>query len=278
MEYRDLGSTGLKPSVIGLGGVSVLEGTPEEADRLMEECIARGVTHFDVAPTYGDGEAECRFGRVLPRYRDRIVLAGKTNKRTAAEARADLETTLKRLGTDRLDLYQLHGLAAKDVETVFGPGGAMETFQAAQKAGQVRFIGVTTHDHALATQVLERYPFVSVLTPVNYALRRTAAPLVKALAARGVGTFAIKVTAERPWRAEDEARGDRRRYAHCWYHPVSDPRAIALVVAWALALPITAVLPAGSPAVVRAALDAVEKGLRAPNPKALDALGIQSIF
>ena len=124
MRYRVLGRTGLTPSYVALSSLSTVELGPAESDRFIEDAIARGVTYFDVAPTYAGGEAERRFGRALPPHRDAIILACKTEKRTGPEARQALDESLARLKTDHVDIYQLHGLdSAQDLDVALGPGG-----------------------------------------------------------------------------------------------------------------------------------------------------------
>lgn len=273
MDYRDLGRTGLRVSVAAFGGVSALDGDPADSDRLIHEAVDRGVTYFDVAPSYGKGEAEARLGRVLPPVRDRIILACKTNQRTADGARAELEQSLRRLRTDRFDVYQLHALDKEtDLDTALGPGGAVEAFVAARDAGLVQFLGITGHNHALLAAAVDRFPFDTVLTPVNYALRETALPLLAHLAARGIGALAIKPTAQRGWQPAERASDERQRFAHCWYRPIHEPGGVAQMTAWVLAQPVAALVPGGSALIVRRVLDAIERGLPAPSPQALDAL------
>ena len=144
MEYRTLGKTGQKLSVIGFGGIVVSETSPEEAARLVASAVARGVNYFDVAPSYGD--AEEKLGPALKPHRDAVFLACKTQCRDADGATAELDASLKMMHTDHFDLYQLHAMTKmEDVETVLGPGGALEAFQRARDAGKVRYLGFSAH-------------------------------------------------------------------------------------------------------------------------------------
>ena len=108
MESRPYGSTGIELSAVGFGGIVVMDETPADADRYVAEAIDRGVNYFDVAPSYGN--AEERLGPALEPFRNRVFLACKTGKRDAAAARASLQESLKKLRTDRFDLFQLHAV------------------------------------------------------------------------------------------------------------------------------------------------------------------------
>ncbi|NBT19640.1 MAG: aldo/keto reductase [Proteobacteria bacterium] len=174
MEYRTLGQTGQKLSVIGFGGIVVTETPQDEANRLVASAVARGVNYFDVAPSYGD--AEDRLGPALRPHRDGVFLACKTGMRDAVGARAELESSLAKMHTDHFDLYQLHAMTKmEDVETVLGPGGAMETFLRARDEGKVKYLGFSAHSTEAAVALLDRFPFDSVLFRFTLGLGVTAA-------------------------------------------------------------------------------------------------------
>jgi aryl-alcohol dehydrogenase-like predicted oxidoreductase len=280
MEYRVLGRTGLKPSCVALSSLSTVELLPAESDFFIHDALARGVTYFDVAPSYADGEAERRLGRALDGRRHAVILAGKTAKRTGPEARQNLTTTLRRLRTDHLDVYQLHGVdTAEELAVALGPGGAVEVIQKAVETGDVRFIGLTSHHHRLVMDAVRQFPFDTVLTPVNYALRSSCLPMLALLTERQVGVIAIKSTAHRPWRA-DEPPGspERRRFPYCWYRPLTHLDAVARAVGWTLSQAVATAVPAASSHVARLVLDAAERGFPTPDSRALDALGLESLF
>ncbi len=106
MQRRPYGSTGEELSIIGMGGIVVMGMPQPDADRITREAFDRGINYYDVAPSYGD--AEDRLGPALAGLRDQVFLACKTEKRTKVEAAEALRDSLKRLRTDRFDLYQLH--------------------------------------------------------------------------------------------------------------------------------------------------------------------------
>jgi aryl-alcohol dehydrogenase-like predicted oxidoreductase len=247
MQYRVLGRTGRQLSVIGFGGIVVVGVSQAEANRLVASAIDRGVTYFDVAPSYGNGEAEERLGPALEPYRHRVFLACKTQRRDAAGAQEELEQSLRRLRTDYFDLYQLHAMTRlEDVETVLGPGGALETFLKAREQGKVRFIGFSAHSVEAAVELLRRFPFDSVLFPFNFATfwAGNFGPQVIAAAQQaGAGLLALKGMARTRW-PEGTTR-EQRRWSKAWYEPIDDESLAALALRFTLSLPVTAAIPPG---------------------------------
>jgi aryl-alcohol dehydrogenase-like predicted oxidoreductase len=271
MQYRELGRTGRRLSVIGFGGIAVCGHLQPEADRIVAEAVARGVNYFDVAPSYGDGEAEEKLGPALAPYRADSFLACKTGKRDAAGARAELERSLQRLRTDHFDLYQMHGVASMaEVEQVCAPGGALETLVKARDEGKTRFLGFSAHSAEAAVELLRRFPFDSVLFPLNFAayLGADFGPQVVAAAKRaGAGILALKGMARR--RLPDGTARDQRPWPKCWYEPISDARLAELALRFTLSLPITAAIPPGDVRLWRIAADVASEPRRlAPEEEA----------
>jgi len=166
---RTLGRTGQQLSIIGFGGIVVMNETAGESSNIVAEAVDRGINYFDVAPSYGN--AQERLGPALKPYRAQSFLACKTEGRTKDESRAQLEESLRLLQTDHVDLYQFHALTKmKDLDTVLGPGGAMETMEAAKKEGKIRYIGFSVHSVETALAAIDRYNFDSVLFPLNWLL------------------------------------------------------------------------------------------------------------
>jgi predicted aldo/keto reductase-like oxidoreductase len=148
MLYRPLGSTGVSVSAIGLGGAHV--GKMPDADesiRLMRAAIDRGITFFDNSWDYNGGASEERMGKALhDGYRDKVFVMTKFDGRTRAAAAKQIEESLRRLGTDHVDLLQIHEvIRLDDADRVFAEGGGMEALLAARQAGKTRFIGFTGH-------------------------------------------------------------------------------------------------------------------------------------
>ena len=133
MERRRLGRTGHLSTVVTFGSAGIGRVDQETADRAIETALAPGVHHVDVAPRYG--EAELRLRPWMPRIRGRIFLGCKTGQRTREEASAELSRSLERLGTDRLDLYQLHAVGKlHELDQCTAPGGALEALVEARDA------------------------------------------------------------------------------------------------------------------------------------------------
>jgi aryl-alcohol dehydrogenase-like predicted oxidoreductase len=242
---RRLGRTGWDLSIIGMGGIVIMNATPAVANNTVAEAVEAGVNYFDVAPSYGD--AQQLLGPALKPYRTRVFLACKTGCRDRAGAAAALDESLRRLKTDYVDLYQFHALTTvDDVERIMAPGGAMEAFQAGRKAGKLRWIGFSAHSPEAALAALDRYRFDTVLFPVNFALtsRENFGPQVIAHAhQKGAGMLAIKAMAKGKWPAG--ISGNARPNPKEWYEPCSEPEEAALALRWALSQKITSAIPPG---------------------------------
>jgi aryl-alcohol dehydrogenase-like predicted oxidoreductase len=149
MKYRMLGETGERVSLIGLGGYHL--GTralsDDESIRLVRSAVDRGVNFCDNCWDYNNGQSEIRLGKALrDGYRAKVFLMTKIDGRTRESAASQIDTSLKRLQTDRIDLIQFHEIIRmEDPERIFAPGGAMEGVLAARNLGKVRYIGFTGH-------------------------------------------------------------------------------------------------------------------------------------
>ncbi len=256
MQKRKLGKTGEQLSVIGFGGILVTDETPENAAAFVAEAVEeRGVNYFDVAPTYGN--AEEMLGPALEPYRDGVFLACKTGKRDAAGAEEELNASLKKLRTDHFDVYQLHAMKTmEDVETVLGPGGAMETFVKAREQGKVRFLGFSAHSEEAALALMDQFDFDTILFPINWTcwLKEGFGPDVVARAAqKNMGILALKTLAKRAW-GEDEERS----WSKTWYKPVESYEEAQLAVRFTLSKPVTAGVSPGHMELFRWACQAAE--------------------
>jgi len=257
IEKRSLGKTGEMLSVIGFGGIVVKNTSTEEAADLVKLAINSGINYFDVAPSYGN--AEIMLGPALEPYRKDVFLACKTQKRTKSEARAELEQSLKNLRTDHFDLYQFHALKnVQDVDTIFGPGGAMETFLEARKEGKIRFIGFSAHTVEAAMAMMDRFDFDTILFPVNFITWHAGnfGPQVLARAKeKGMGILALKAMARGPWPKD----ADRSGYPKCWYEPLKTPEEIRMGFRFTLSHPVTSAVTSGDENLFKIALSVKEK-------------------
>src|ERR1700682_31404 len=176
MPYRTLGRTGEKVSLIGLGGYHLgTQSDPEESIRIIRTGIDAGINFLDNCWDYNGGESEVRMGKALrDGYRQKAFLMTKIDGRNKAAATAQLNESLRRLQTDRIDLLQFHEVIPdSDPERIFAEGGGMEAVLEAKKAGKVRFIGFTGHKSPdihlkmLATASKHGFTFDAVQMPLN---------------------------------------------------------------------------------------------------------------
>lgn len=257
VEKRSLGRTGMMLSIIGFGGIVVKDAKPEDASVLVKLAIDSGINYFDVAPSYGD--AEIKLGPALEPYRKNVFLACKTTKRTKDESRAELEQSLQHLRTDHFDLYQLHAVTTiEDVNTIFGPNGAIETFQEARKEGKVRFLGFSAHSVEAAMALMDRFDFDTILFPVNFATWNAGnfGPQVLARAQeKKMGILALKAMAKGPW----PQGADRSKYSKCWYEPLSAQEDALMGLRFTLSHPVTAAIPPGEAELFKLALTLSDK-------------------
>ncbi len=201
---RSLGKTGAGVLAVSRGGEGVLRtsGRAKAAVPVILEALRLGVRYCDTAPAYQHsqdyyGEA---FRAAGPGARDKVFLASKTHERTRDRALRLLDDSLKRLGTDRLDLWQMHDLRDFDeLDVLFGKGGAIEAAQKAKADGRIRFIGLTGHhDPDVLLEAMRRFPFDNVLVAVNPADARRR-PFISTVVAdarrRNMGVVGMKVLA-----------------------------------------------------------------------------------
>jgi aryl-alcohol dehydrogenase-like predicted oxidoreductase len=161
-----LGRTGLTVTRLGVGGAYC------ESVAGYRTALDCGINYVDTARVYRDGEDEKVIGQAIRGRRDDLILATKTQKRDAVGARRELETSLRLLGADYIDIYQLHHLNTQaERDQALGPGGALEAVQKAQEEGLVRFIGVTGHDWVQIQAAVATGLFDTVLCWYNCAMK-----------------------------------------------------------------------------------------------------------
>jgi aryl-alcohol dehydrogenase-like predicted oxidoreductase len=200
IPMRPFGKTGIKVQIIAQGGARMdLHPTVAEAAAHVRRVYELGLAYFDCARSYWGGKAEEAYGIGLRGLRQNVFLTSKTTRRTRKEAEQELETSLRTLATDHLDLWQMHDVRTQEeIDRILAPGGAMEAFEAAKQAGKCRFIGFTGHfDPDAHAAMLRAYPrWDSVLLPVHAAdhayrsFEKTALPIA---VEKGIGIQAIKV-------------------------------------------------------------------------------------
>jgi len=198
---RTFGKTGERLTIIGQAGGRFPLCSYEDAKAITLRAYELGVNYFDNARLYWDGKSEEVYGDVLPPFRKHIFLTTKSPQRSRHGAEADLEKSLRALKTDYVDLWQIHQVSTMDeVEQIFAPGGAIEAFEVAKKAGKCRFIGFTGHhDPEVHLAMLKKYDkYDSILMPLNPAdpsylsFEKNVLPVA---VERGMGIQAMKSTA-----------------------------------------------------------------------------------
>ncbi len=203
---RKLGATGELVSMLGLGGAHIGKKdklSDKDAIQLMRDAVEGGLTFFDNCWDYNEGLSEERMGKALrDGFRQRVFLMTKLDGRTAKAANAQLEQSLKRLQTDRIDLVQVHEvIRMSDPERSFAPDGIMGALQAAKKAGKLRYIGFTGHkDPAMHLAMLEAaqkagFQFDAVQMPLNVMdahYKSFEQQVLPVLEQRGIGVLGMK--------------------------------------------------------------------------------------
>jgi predicted aldo/keto reductase-like oxidoreductase len=197
---REFGKTGVKLTIVGQAGARLaLMRTKEAARAQVRHAYDLGLNYFDCAHTYWNGHSEEVYGDVLSEVRKEVFITTKCGQRTRKGAEDELALSLAALKTDYIDLWQIHGIQDQaDVDKVFAPGGCIEAFEAAKKAGKCRFIGFTGHhDPNTHVAMLKAYEiWDSILMPLHAAdpaylsFQETTLPLA---VERGIGIQAMKV-------------------------------------------------------------------------------------
>jgi uncharacterized protein len=201
LPTRPLGKTGADVSILCLGGWHIGKAGKDSGDaaaiKLMHAALDGGITFFDNAWDYHDGYSETLMGQALRDRRDRVFLMTKNCERDYKGSLANLEESLKRLQTDRIDLWQFHEMVYdNDPDWVFEQGG-MKAALEAQQAGKVRFIGFTGHkDPRIHLKMLGKpYQWASSQMPINvcdWHFRSFANEVVPACLEKGVGVLGMK--------------------------------------------------------------------------------------
>jgi aryl-alcohol dehydrogenase-like predicted oxidoreductase len=259
MEKRRLGRLEHHSSVLIYGAAALSDVSQDVADRSIEEALAAGINHVDVAAGYGD--AELRLGPWMSQIRDRIFLATKTGHRDSEPAWQQINDSLRRLQTDRVDLLQLHAIGDLDeLDAATRPDGALAAAVRAQEEGLVGAIGITGHGHhapATHLEALRRHPFATVLTPLNPVLWRNKSyradyeALVEEVQRQDAGLMTIKTVSRRNW-------PEGAKHSHTtWYEPYTDQARITAAVSWVLSHPeVTGIPTAGDVGLLRMMIQA----------------------
>jgi uncharacterized protein len=201
IPQRMLGRTGVRLTIMGQAGDRLPQCTFDEVKAVTRRAYELGINYFDTARIYWNGKSEEVYGAVLAPFRKNIFLTTKSPDRSKAGAERHLEQSLRALKTDYVELWQIHQVSEmSEVDQIFAPGGAIEAFEAAKKAGKCRFIGFTGHhDPKVHLAMLQHYDkYDTILMPLHAAdpaylsFERDVLPIA---VQRGMGIQRIKSTA-----------------------------------------------------------------------------------
>ncbi|NOU71357.1 aldo/keto reductase [Paenibacillus sp. LMG 31458] len=262
MLKRTIGRLNHESSVVMFGAASLGNVTQEEADASISFALQHGVNHFDTAASYGD--AEVRMGPMISQIRKDIFLATKTGQRTKKEAKEEIYRSLERMRVDSVDLLQLHAVGSmEELDRCTEKGGALEAALEAQAEGIVKEIGITGHGHdapSVHLEALHRFPFATVLLPLNYYMyslpeyREAFDALMEEANKQNAAIRVIKAIAKAPW-----GEGEKRSYA-TWYEPFDQQQMIDACVHFVLSFPgVCGFASAGDIHLFPKIVDAVER-------------------
>ena len=189
MEYITLGKTGLKVSRMGFGGIPIQKIDAAGTRILMEKLAENGVNYVDSARGYTVSEAF--LGEALEGLRDRFVIATKSMARTKEAMEKDIATSLANFRTEYIDLYQVHNPSLADLETVVGPGGALEALLEAKAAGKIGHIGITLHSVELFKNALDLPWVETIMFPYNI-VETQGEELIALCAEKNIGFICMK--------------------------------------------------------------------------------------
>jgi len=203
MPERELGNTGVRVPIFGLGGAGQTplswENRERDAVAIIQRALELGIRYFDTASSYGPSEDY--LGKVLPSHREKVFLASKTAERDRDGVWRELERSLKRLNTDYLDLWQLHHVSfEQELDKIFSKDGAAKALQEAKAQKLIRFAGISGHHEPdIIAEGLRRYPFDTTLICINAADKHHPRPFIPTVLPvarqKGVGVIAMKVPA-----------------------------------------------------------------------------------
>lgn len=198
MEKRRLGCTDIEVSVIGMGGIPIQRIDKEEVALVLEAAIDAGINFFDTARGYTDSEE--KFGQVLGTTSSDVIIATKSPARTKAAMASDIETSLRNLQVDAIDLYQLHNVRTKEeLDQVLAPDGALAALREAQSAGKVKHVGITGHIVDILVEAVKTEEFETVQFPFNAVEKEAASTLMPLAEKLDLGVIVMKPLAGVLW-------------------------------------------------------------------------------
>ncbi len=201
VQTRPFGKTGQSFPILSFGGQRIVDGhkcTEDEAIKIVNTALDRGIRYFDTAWVYSNGQAETRLGKVVKHRRKEMWIATKTNDRTRDGALRQLDTSLERLQTDHVDEWRMHNVFDyAELDKITGKGGALEAALKAREDGRVRHISISCHtDPQILVEAVNRFPFESTLialSALDHFILSFAEEWLPIANAKGIATIAMKV-------------------------------------------------------------------------------------
>lgn len=191
MQRMVIGKTGLEVNRLGFGGIPIARVDESQAVETVLHAVESGVDFIDTARNYKTSER--RIGMALQQTDQRVVLASKSQGRTAGDIRADLETSLNELQKDYLDLYQCHFVRDEQVyQEIIAPGGALEGLIQAQKEGLIGHIGLTSHSLDLLERVVDEGLFETIMVCYSFLEPKAQESLIPKALDKNIGVIAMK--------------------------------------------------------------------------------------
>lgn len=190
MQYKELGKTGLKVSVIGFGGIPVQRTCYEEARDSIIKAEELGINFIDTARAYTVSEEY--IGKALEGRRDKWIIATKSMARSKESMTKDIEISLKNLKTDHIDLYHVHNIRTiEEYQEIFGEDGAYAALVEYKEKGKIGHIGFTSHNKEMVEKAIESGKFESVMYPYNI-VENQAEKAFKKAKELNIGVVAMK--------------------------------------------------------------------------------------
>ncbi len=191
MEKIRLGRTEMVVTKLGFGGIPIQRVSEEEAIAVVHKCLELGINYLDTANGYTTSEE--RIGKAIKGKRKGLFLSTKSLARNREDVEKHLKLSLERLGTDYIDLYQLHNVSdAKALETVIDPNGPRAVVEDAKRAGLVKHIGITCHQIDIAKDAVKTDLFETVMFPLNFMSYEGRDELLSLCRQHDVGFIAMK--------------------------------------------------------------------------------------
>ncbi len=228
IQKRELGKTGEEINLISLGGeITVADSEKqEEAIEIINRAIDLGVNYIDTAPAYKDGDSEINIGKVMKNRREEVFLASKTHKRSYTETMELFESSLDRLQTDYLDLYQIHNVRTEqDLIDIFSENGAIKALEELKDQGVIRSLGITGHkDPEILLKGIQEFDFDTALISMNAAdiyYKSFQEVLLEELIERNIGIIGMKVLGRGKLVSENGLDSIREALYYVWSLPLA---------------------------------------------------------